>query len=72
MQTKLISIKQVAEVLGVSVNTVRNWVRGYYDNGTDLRSYTARQFIEPVRIGRLIRFKESELNRWIENNRSDH
>lgn len=65
MQTKLISAQQVAASLGVSVKTVRSWVRGYYNNGTAVRGYP-RGFIQPVRIGRLVRFKESDLNSWIE------
>ena len=40
MQTKLLTIKEVAARLKV-------------------------KFIEPVRIGRLLQFKESDLNRWL-------
>lgn len=66
MQTKLLTIKEVAKRLNKSVSTIRSYCRGYYDNG---QSYgpqlQKRQFIKPLRIGGTLQFKESELERWI-------
>lgn len=64
MQTKLLTVKEVAERLNVSVGTIRNWVRGCYSNSRG-PTLCKVKFIEPVRIGRLLQFKESDLNRWI-------
>lgn len=64
MRARLLTIKEVAARLGVSVNTIRCWVRGYYDAGRGPR--LTRPFIKPLRIGRQLMFKESELEQWIE------
>ena len=68
MQTKLLPLKEVASRLNVSVNTVRNWVNGYYQNGRGPRTYGApKEFIKPLKIGNGWQFKESEFNRWLES-----
>jgi predicted DNA-binding transcriptional regulator AlpA len=64
MQTKLLTIKEVAKRLNKSVNTIRSWIRGYYDNGDGPR-LRRREFIKPIRVGGTLQFKESELERWI-------
>lgn len=64
MQTKLLTIKEVAKRLNKSVGTIRSYCRGYYDNGNGPQ-LQKRQFIKPLRIGRTLQFKESELERWI-------
>ena len=64
MQTKLLTIKEVAKRLNKSVGTIRSYCRGYYDNGSGPRQHK-RQFIKPLRIGDTLQFKESELERWI-------
>ena len=48
MQTKLLTIKEVAARLNVSVDTIRNWVRGCYTNGRG-STLCKVKFIEPVR-----------------------
>lgn len=66
MQTKLLTIKEVAKRLNKSVSTIRSYCRGYYDNGQgNGPQVQKRQFIKPLRIGRTLQFKESELERWI-------
>lgn len=66
MQTKLLTTKEVAERLSVSANTVTNWARGYYYTTHGPRA-TEIAFIKPVKVGKSVRFKESELNRWLES-----
>ena len=50
---KLLTIQQVSELLQVSRSLVYKWV--HYS------------FVPYVKIGNIVRFKESELNRWIKN-----
>lgn len=64
MQTKLLTIKEVAKRLNKSVSTIRSWICGYYDNGDGPR-LRGREFIKPIRVGGTLQFKESELERWI-------
>lgn len=66
MQTRLLTVKDVAERLGVGAPTIRAWVRGIYQNGRGLAAYK-KEFIPAQRLpnGQL-RFKESDLNNWIE------
>ena len=64
MQTKLLTIKEVAARLNVSVDTIRNWVRGCYTNSRG-STLCKVKFIPPVKTGRMLQFKESDLNRWI-------
>lgn len=63
MQTKLLPLKEVAVRLNVSENTIRNWVRGYYQNSHGPRAYAATKFIKPMCVGGKMQFKESEFNR---------
>lgn len=66
MQTKLLTIKEVAARLNKSVSTIRSWVRGYYNNGQSFGPrLRKRKFIEPIYVGGALQFKESELERWI-------
>ncbi len=67
MQTKLLTIKEVAARLNKSVSTIRSWIRGYYNNGQGFGPrLRKREFIRPIYVGGTLQFKESELNRWIE------
>lgn len=50
---KLLTIQQVSDLLQVSRSLVYKWV--HYD------------FVPYVKIGNVVRFKESELNRWLKN-----
>ncbi len=50
---KLLTIQQVSDLLQVSRSLVYKWV--HYD------------FVPYVKIGSVLRFKESELNRWLKN-----
>jgi predicted DNA-binding transcriptional regulator AlpA len=66
MQTKLLTVKEVAKRINKSVSTIYSYCREYYDNGQGngprLRK---RKFIKPLRIGGTLQFKECELERWI-------
>ena len=55
---KLHDVKSAAEMLAVSRWTVRAYIR----NGK----------IRPVRIGRLVRIDEEELERFVNSARADH
>lgn len=50
---KLLTIQQVSDLLQVSRSLVYKWV--HYD------------FVPYVKIGNVVRFKESELSRWLKN-----
>jgi excisionase family DNA binding protein len=52
---KLLAVEQAAERLGVKPSTIRSWI---------LR----REKIEVVKVGRLVRIKESSIQRFIEDN----
>lgn len=57
MSEQLISLKQAAEYLGVSPNTVRN--------------YIAKQGLKAQRVGpKLIKFRKADLDRFID--KSNH
>ena len=65
MQTKYLTISEVAERTRHSANTIRNWVRGYYTkNGKAIKCQTT--FVPAHRSGKKLLFKESEVERWIE------
>ena len=49
---KLLTAKQVGELLEVKISTVYDWV--------------ARGVIPYVKLGRLLRFKKNEIFRWVE------
>ncbi len=50
---KLLTVPQLCDHLQVSKSLVYKWV--HYD------------FVPYVKIGNIVRFKESELNRWLKN-----
>ena len=50
---KLITAKQVSELLEVKISTVYDWVY--------------RGMIPYIKLGRLIRFKKNEIFRWIDS-----
>jgi excisionase family DNA binding protein len=56
--TALLSIRDVAQVLGVHRNTVHRLIRV-----GDL---------QPIRIGRLARFRPEEIDAYLERNREEH
>jgi excisionase family DNA binding protein len=52
--SRLLKIDEAAAYLGVSPLTVYDWI--------------SKRKIEHVKVGRLVRFKESTLEKWIEKN----
>lgn len=50
---KLLTARQVSELLEVKISTVYDWVY--------------RGMIPHVKLGRLIRFKKAEMFRWVES-----
>ncbi len=50
---KLLTAKQVSELLEVKISTIYDWVY--------------RDLIPYVKLGRLIRFKKQELFRWVDS-----
>ena len=55
MGSRLLAVEQAAERLGVKPSTIRSWI---------LR----REKIEVVKVGRLVRIKESSIQRFIDDN----
>lgn len=53
--TRLLTIEQTAEHLGVKPATIRSWI-------------LKREKIEVVKVGRLIRIKESSVHKFIDMN----
>jgi excisionase family DNA binding protein len=51
---KLLTVKEVAEILKVSNQTVYNW--------------TSKGELIPIKVGGAVRIKEQELNRFIDDN----
>ena len=49
---KLLTPAEIADLLGVQPSTIYKW--------------THQEFIPHVKLGRLVRFRESEVIRWIE------
>lgn len=49
---KLLTAEEIAELLQVKVSTIRDW--------------THTNFIPHIKFGRLVRFKESDINEWLE------
>ncbi len=49
---KLLTPQQIAEVLGVKTSTIYQW--------------THQGFIPHVKLGRLVRFKETAVMKWVE------
>ena len=54
---KWIGIEEAANYLGVNKDTIRNWIKR--DNG-----------IPAHKIGKLWKFKKSELDQWVKSGRS--
>jgi excisionase family DNA binding protein len=50
--SRLLTVEQTAEYLGVSKLTVYDWV--------------SKRSIEHVKVGRLVRFREQTLEKWVE------
>jgi len=53
--TRLLTVEQAAECLAVKPATIRSWI-------------LKKEKIEVVKVGRLIRIKESSVRRFIERN----
>lgn len=53
---KLIDIQALSALLSVKPKTIYDWVH--------------RRYVPFVKIGRLVRFDENEIRRWIEERRS--
>jgi excisionase family DNA binding protein len=54
MQDRLLSLAEVAEYLGVPLGTIYQW-----------RAASPARGPAGIRVGRYVRVKESELNRWL-------
>jgi excisionase family DNA binding protein len=54
-RSKLLAVDQAAERLGVKPSTIRSWI-------------LKREKIETVKIGRLVRIKESSIQKLIDDN----
>lgn len=52
IMTKLLTPQQIAEILGVKPSTIYQW--------------THQGFIPHVKLGRLVRFKEAEIAKWVD------
>lgn len=50
------SLEEIADHLGVSKDTIRNWIR--------------KDAIPYRRIGRLFKFKISEIDKWVDSGKS--
>lgn len=53
MLERLLNVKEVAQLLNVKENTVYDWV--------------CIQFIPYIKLGRLVRFNQSEVLKWLDN-----
>ncbi len=53
---KLLTIDQMAEILGVQKSTLYQW--------------THTGFIPHIKLGRFVRFRESDVNNWLEKKSS--
>lgn len=54
---KWINLEEAAEYLSVNKDTIRNWIR----KGTDVPAH---------KIGKLWKFKKSELDEWVKSGKS--
>jgi excisionase family DNA binding protein len=54
-RSKLLAVEQAAELLGVKPATIRSWI-------------LKREKIEAVKVGRLVRIKESSIQKFIDAN----
>ena len=54
---KWINLEETAEYLSVNKDTIRNWIR----KGTDIAA---------LNLGKLWKFKKSELDEWIKSGKS--
>jgi excisionase family DNA binding protein len=54
-RSKLLAVDQAAELLGVKPATIRSWI-------------LKREKIETVKVGRLVRIKESSIQKLIDDN----
>ncbi len=52
-----IGLPEIAEYIGVSKDTIRNWIK--------------RSDMPAHKVGRLWKFKKSEVDLWIANNREE-
>lgn len=52
MTNKLLSVQQLSEWMSVPVSTIYKW--------------THEGFIPHVKLGRLVRFKQEDVERWVE------
>jgi len=50
---KLLTPPELADCLGIQVSTVYQW--------------THQGFVQHVKLGKLVRFRESDVNKWLED-----
>ncbi|MHA1575693.1 MAG: helix-turn-helix domain-containing protein [Alphaproteobacteria bacterium] len=55
METKLLNTKEAADFLGLKTGTLNIW------------RISNRYSLEYIKVGRYIRYKKSELERWLED-----
>ncbi len=49
---KLLTVEEMAAILGVAVSTIYQW--------------THQEYIPHIKIGRLVRFKQWQVEKWLE------
>ena len=65
MKAKMISLKETAEMIGKSENTIRNWIRGFYwKNGQPVPCNV--DFPQAYKFRNTYSFREIDITRWIE------
>lgn len=69
MQTKMITLREVAERIGRSQSTIRSWIRGTYIKNGKTRT-CKEKFVQAYKIGSKLSFRESDVNRWIEDRKA--
>lgn len=65
MQPKMITLKETAEMIGRSPNTIRNWIRGTYTR--DGKTHACKvKFAPAYKVGGGYLFREVDVSRWLE------
>ncbi|WP_277039674.1 helix-turn-helix transcriptional regulator [Turicimonas muris] len=61
---KLLTRKEVAELCQVSLGTLHNWINGGYVSGGKFIEFN-NGFPKPKKLGKLVRFDENEIVKWL-------
>ena len=54
---KLLSVQEASEILGVKVSTLYSWIHQGY--------------VPHIKLGRLVKFSESDLSQWVEDKKQE-